>query len=173
MARGPEDPLARMARWDELRRRLDDAAPAGDPPPATADDPPQAGAYSGYRVDESGYRVWDVPLTDERPASALHELATAVRKVVEQHPSGSITITIQGPAGTSSVRVSHNGDQLTVTATDASSPPGSEPADRGQHHAEDPEQSGSQAIAELAELLRQNPSLLSRRHWAERSRASE
>lgn len=103
---------------------------------------------------------------DDGPTSPLRELAEAARKVVDQHPEMSITVTVQAVDGTSSVRVAWADGELTVTTPDTgtgdtgTADTGTATAGDGPH---DPERVSGAAAARLAELLRRDPSLLSDR----------
>jgi hypothetical protein len=155
-----DDPLARMARWDELRRRLDSAQARPEPavrpdpePPAQTPVQRAADPLVGSRPDSPAYSRPDSPV-DSRPDSPVDELTAAVRQVVERRQDLSVTLIVQDAQSMSSVRVAWWGGELRVTVTEVESdevPDEPPPA---------PEPESGRTAARLAELLRHNPSLL-------------
>lgn len=131
------DPLARAARWDALRRRV--VAGTAAHPTGIA---PTGGGGAG------GGGAADPP---------VRELAEAARRVLTAHPDVSVTITVEAAGGSSTVRFHWSGDQLVVTMTEA----GQAADQNGRHHGPTPQRDRGQAAAQLAELLRRDPSLLS------------
>ena len=77
------------------------------------------------------------PMAHAPRPSAADELAEAVRRVVETYPGTTVSVTVEGPAGSASLQVGwHNGAVVVL--------PGPAP----------------DAAARLAELIRRDPSLL-------------
>lgn len=135
-----DEALARMARREEVLRRL--TAPAPD---------------DGQTVAPSGVD----------PAA---EVAEAVRLVVAAHPGLSVTLSVDDGSSVRGVRVAWTADTVTVTAdgppggtpapTGDAPPSWPLPAQPGPAWTVDTDGLSDDPDARLAELIRRNPTLL-------------
>jgi hypothetical protein len=140
----PGDAMARMKRWEAVRQRLD---------------------------DDTG-----------QPVRLVDEVVDAVGDVVRHHDTATVTVTVDDGGNLSTVRIVQRGGQLEVTHLRPQAPPSApappsppvmpappaEPrrngdavprAIRPEWRSRDAE-TLDQTAARLAELIRQNPSLL-------------
>jgi hypothetical protein len=131
-----EEGLARMARREEMQRRLGGGTPT----------PPR------WPPDASGMAASTGPLP------TVDEVAAAVGRVVERHPAASVTLTVRDADGAWVVQVGwRDGSVRTSTMPLAASPV--------ENSAATPPD-GQPAAARLAELLREDPYLFDRSEGA-------
>jgi hypothetical protein len=96
--------------------------------------------------------------------SPLDEAVLAVKRVVERHPELALTLTVRGPAGTAIVQVDRHDDQVRVIVHRVTQPPevvGAAPAVGATAPAGAASAADSRPAVRLAELLREDPYLLS------------
>ncbi|MEV0728797.1 MULTISPECIES: hypothetical protein [Polymorphospora] len=142
-----DDALARLARRDELKRRLAaEAPPAPEPPPPAGPTP-------------------------------ADEVTAAVREVVSRHPDMAVTLSVHTGASAALLRVQWTAGEVTVTVgpatTDVRAPaathapgaataaPPAWPAGTGQPWTGPADSAATgRSAARLAELIRSDPSLL-------------
>ncbi|MEV0393145.1 hypothetical protein [Polymorphospora rubra] len=146
-----DDALARLARRDELKRRL-----AAEPPPAPG--PPVT--------------------TQPAPPTPVDEVTAAVRQVVSRYPDMAVTLSVHTGSSAALLRVQWTAGEVTVTVgpatTDVRSPapapaqppvagagPPAWPAGAGQPWAGPADSAATgRSAARLANLIRSDPSLL-------------
>ncbi|MFD0823115.1 hypothetical protein ACFQ0D_33420, partial [Micromonospora zhanjiangensis] len=161
-----DDALARMARMEELQRRLANGAPrdlraSGEP--AQQDRPPTDQRYEPHPPVDPAVRPW----------SAVDDVVEAVRLVVGHHPQLAVTLWAEDGTTGAAVRVEWVDGVVTVTPDEepvampsAGAPPPSYPM-TVQPRAQTPtawtpptEEGANASAARLAEMIRRNPSLL-------------
>ena len=106
--RPPDDALARLARWDELRRRVSDGHPTAAPLPVKPVKPVKPAA--------------PVP----PPAPVIDDVIRTLRDLVDRHPALSLAIVASQDAGAVwHLRVTHTGSgvQVTLDNDDRPEPP--------------------------------------------------
>lgn len=195
-----DDALARIARMEELQRRLaadtaNETTPAEatretwppTPEPGHDDYSSSADPYLAdpeqdeYPPAATAHEMWQSPVVPARPEwsagtdadriptveSPLDDLVEAVGRVVERHPQLAVSLWADDGSGETAVRVEWANGTVSVTADEeqlplpsAGAPPTWPMPTQPPQPWAGPSEPSADSAARLAELIRQNPSLL-------------
>jgi len=156
--RPPDDALARLARWDELRRRAAagraevsaDGSPAAHMPPGArslpgAQPPPGLRSLPAAQPPPAAVdplRTASAPPA-EPPLPVVDDLIRTARELAERHPTLSLAVEAEDAGVVWRLRIARTPDgPQVILETDKPGPP------------------AASAAARLAELLRENPGIL-------------
>jgi hypothetical protein len=149
---GLDDALERLARRDQLRKRV---APSDGP----SGDNGSHGANGAHGDNGSHGGIGS--------SGAIGEVVEAVRRIVERHPELSVTVYGEEGEVSAEIRIARREGVVEATVVAAEGPisatasvPGPPPALPGPPAWPLPTDSNPGAAARLAELIRQDPSLL-------------
>ncbi|QOC90049.1 hypothetical protein [Micromonospora craniellae] len=163
MRGGLDETLARMRRREEaLRRRSTD--PSADDQPDPGPDAPSGVAVTSRPDSRNAGPGWAG--TPERvpgapPRHVTEEVAEALRAVVAAHPGSSVTARIDHAGTAYDLRVTWDGQEVTVSGERAAPPPAwPMPISAVPGWSETPDRPEPDPAARLAELIRRDPSLL-------------
>jgi len=157
---GLDDPIARMARWRELRQRAEAAAARAEHGGTPRGGTPAVGAGAGLpepeqRGDGTAEPGWASTASAEtRALTPVEDLIDTVRRLAQRHGSLSIAVIAQDSGTTWQVHTSRVDGEVQVTAA-----PLSAVLEGGGTSTSAPPPGGS-AATRIADMLRSNPTML-------------
>ncbi|MEU8182320.1 hypothetical protein AB0B85_18465 [Micromonospora sp. NPDC049044] len=159
-----DETLARLARREEARRRLANERDVSASPPGPSGPGPDDVRSAGSGRHDPRHAGADSP-GEVAGWGPVEEVAEAVRQVVGSHPGLAVTVQVQHEGRTYPMRVCWDGPAVTVGPVPPAAPVEPPPAwplsgRTVPEWAPGPDALTPDPAARLAELIRQDPSLL-------------